>query len=38
MYYLTYSLKADSERLNSYYDKVKYAKEEVMNSIFTECR
>ena len=38
MYYLTYSLKADSERLNSYYDKVKYEKEEVMNSIFTECR
>ncbi|WP_294403867.1 hypothetical protein [uncultured Clostridium sp.] len=38
MYYLTYSLKADSERSSSYYDKVKYAKEEIMNNIFTECR
>lgn len=38
MYYLTYNLKADSEKSDLYYSKVKYSKEEIMNSLFNTCR
>lgn len=38
MYYLTYNLKADSEKSDLYYSRVKYAKEEIVNSLFVTCR
>lgn len=38
MHYLTYNFKADREKSNLYYSKVKYAKEERMNSLFAISR
>lgn len=38
MCYLTYGLKVQGERSSSYYNKIKCAKDEIMNNLFTSCK